>query len=190
MLKASHNDKDLIINLLVESFAENKSVNYIVAQDNKKLQRIKALMDYSFEICYQFGEIFLNEDKSACALILYPDKKKTNFTTIAMDIKLILKCIGFKNITKALNREKAINALHPDKNIFYLWYIAVNKTEQGKGIGTSFLEKICDYATSCNRDIYLETSTEQNISWYKKMGFELYKELNFTYTLSCFRKKR
>src|SRR5204862_5755857 len=97
MIKAIRNDKNLIINLLAESFAENKSVNYIVVQDNNKTQRIKALMDYSFEICYQFGEIFLNEDKSACALILYPDKKTSNLKTILLDVKLILHCIGFKN---------------------------------------------------------------------------------------------
>jgi GNAT superfamily N-acetyltransferase len=190
MIKAGSKDKDFIVNLLAEGFEENKSVNYIVAQGTKKKQRIKALMEYSFEICNRFGDIFINEDGSACALILYPDKKKTDLQTIALDIKLILRCIGLINIKKALHREKKINALHPDKNIFYLWYIAVNKNDQGKGIGSIFLKQICDYATFLNKDIYLETSTEQNISWYKKMGFELYKELDFTYTLSCFKKKK
>ncbi|MGG9961465.1 GNAT family N-acetyltransferase [Ferruginibacter sp. SUN106] len=190
MIKAGTGDKDFIINLLVEGFEENKSVNYIIAQGTKKKQQIKALMDYSFEICNRFGEIFLNEDKSACALILYPDKKKTNLQSIVLDIKLILQCIGLFNVRRALQREKKINALHPDKNIFYLWYIAVNKNDQGKGTGSAFLKQICDHAEFLNKNIYLETSTERNISWYQKMGFELYKELDFTYTLSCFRKNK
>lgn len=189
MIKAGTRDKAFVVNLLVEGFEENKSVNYIIPQDDKKKQRIKALMEYSFEICNRSGEIFVNENRSACALIVYPDKKKTGLQSIALDIKLILQCIGFTNIKKALGREKKINALHPDKNIFYLWYITVNKSEQGKGAGSLLLEQICDYATTCNKAIYLETSTERNISWYKKMGFELYKELDFNYTLSCFRKK-
>lgn len=57
MKKATYRDKDLIVDILAKSFDTNQSVNYIVKQDNRRLQRIKALMDYSFEVCYLFGDI-------------------------------------------------------------------------------------------------------------------------------------
>lgn len=189
MIKAGKKDKGYIIDLLVESFENNKSVNYIISGGDKKKQQIRALMDYSFEMCNKFGEVFFNEERTGCALVLYPAKKKTSLHTIALDIKLIQSCVGFKNIKKVLAREKKIKAMYPSKNIFYLWYIAVNKNEQGKGTGTDFLKKIVDYASLDNKDIYLETSADQNINWYKKLGFDLYKEIDFGYTLSCFRKK-
>lgn len=188
MYKATTNDKDFIINILAESFDDNKSVNYIIRGGEKKKAQIRALMNYSFEICNKFGEVLLNEERTACALLLFPDKKKTNLQTILLDIKLMLHCIGLINIKKVLKREKKIKSLYPEKEIIYLWYIAVNKSEQGKGIGTQFLKKIVDYAASVNKDIYLETSAAQNVNWYKKMGFELYEQIDFGYILSCFRK--
>ena len=93
MIKASQEDKKLIIDILCKAFDKNHSVNFVVKQDAKRLNRIKALMEYSFDICFQFGDIFLSDDKLACALILYPDKQKT---TIILDLKLLLNCIGLR----------------------------------------------------------------------------------------------
>lgn len=59
-------------------------------------------MDYSFEVCFTFGDVFLSDDKKSCALVLYPDKKKTTFKSILLDAKLILSCVGLKNIKKTL----------------------------------------------------------------------------------------
>ena len=72
MKKASYGEKNLIIDILTQSFDTNQSVNYIVNQDRKRLSRIRALMDYSFEVCTLFGEVFISDDKKACALIMYP----------------------------------------------------------------------------------------------------------------------
>ena len=108
MKSALYSDKNLIVEILTASFDENQSVNYIVKQDNRRTQRIRELMDYSFEMCFNYGEVFLSDDKNACALVLYPDKKKTTLKSIWLDIKLILKSIGIGNISKALSRESKI----------------------------------------------------------------------------------
>lgn len=58
MVKANRNDKVLVIDILTKSFDTNQSVNYIVKQDQKRAQRVSSLMDYSFEVCYLFGDVF------------------------------------------------------------------------------------------------------------------------------------
>jgi len=50
MINANPNDRALVVNLLAQSFDDNQSVNYIVKQDDKRIQRIRVLMDYSFAI--------------------------------------------------------------------------------------------------------------------------------------------
>ena len=94
MKKAEYKDKDLIVEILSKSFETNQSVNYIVKQDSKRLSRIKSLMGYSFEVCYSFGDVFLSDDNKACALVLYPDKKRTTIKSVLLDAKLILSCVG------------------------------------------------------------------------------------------------
>jgi len=189
MRKAEYSDKNLIVDILTDSFETNQSVNYIVKQDKKRLKRIRSLMDYSFEICYSFGEVFLSQDKSACALILFPDKKKTTLKSILLDIKLILSCIGLSNIKKALNRESKIKAIQPKELMYYLWFIGVDPKHQNKGMGTELLDEIIKDSNLMERPIYLETSTLMNLPWYRKFGFDIYNELDLSYKLFFLRKE-
>ena len=67
MIRAQPTDKELIVNMLVASFEDNRSVNYIIGQNNKRIERIKCLMEYAYDVCNLFGDIFLSEDKKGCA---------------------------------------------------------------------------------------------------------------------------
>ena len=110
---ANYNDKALVVDILTKSFDTNESVNYIAKQDKNRIKRVSALMEYSFEECFMFGEVFLSDDEKACALVLYPDKKRTTIKSILLDMKLIFSCIGIENIKKALARESKIKQLQP-----------------------------------------------------------------------------
>lgn len=188
MIKAGSKDKKLIIDILTQSFDTNKSTNYIVKQDKKRLKRLAALMDYSFEMCHRFGEVYLSDNKKGCALILYPDKKST-LTSILLDLKLILRTIGIENIGKALKREGAIKALQPKTPLYYLWFIGVDPLYKNQGIGSELLNQVIKDSEKQNRSICLETSTLQNLSWYQKFGFEVYHELDLSYKLFFLRRE-
>lgn len=185
MTRANNSDKGRVIDILSQSFTDNKSVNYTVKQDAKREDRLKNLMGYSFEICQLFGDVFFSDDKKACALIVYPDKKKTSFKSVWLDLKVVFSCIGFSNLAKAMKREAAIKEGHPPALLSYLWFIGVRPPDQGKGAGSLLLSEIIDKGKVEGRIICLETSTEKNLPWYKKFGFEIYKELYFGYKLYC-----
>ena len=183
MKNVNYEDKNLVIEILTKSFDTNQSVNYIAKQDRKRLKRISALMDYSFEVCHMFGDVFLSDDRKACALILYPDRKTTTLKSILLDIKLIFSCIGIENINKALVRESKIKQLQPKELMYYLWFIGVDPEYQNEGIGSALLDKIIEDSKDKKRPIYLETSTLKNLPWYKKFGFQVYNELELSYKL-------
>jgi GNAT superfamily N-acetyltransferase len=183
MKKAEYDEKELIVGILTRSFEGNQSVNYIIKQDNNRLKRINALMSYSFEICYLFGDVFLSEDKTACALILYPDRKRTTVKSILLDLELITKCIGITNLGKAMKRENQIKKIQPKELMCYLWFIGVDAKCQGLGNGTQMMLDIIAESKRLQRPIYLETSTLRNLPWYKKFGFEIYNELDLSYKL-------
>jgi ribosomal protein S18 acetylase RimI-like enzyme len=188
MKKAEYNDKDLIVDTLTKSFESNQSVNYIVKQDGKRLKRIKSLMVYSFEVCYLFGDVFLSDDKKACALVLYPDKKKTTIKSIMLDVNLIFTCVGIENIKKTLDREAIIKKIQPKVPMYYLWFIGVDPEYQNTGIGSELLKEIIEDSRRKERPIYLETSTLKNLPWYKKFGFDIYHEADLSYKLFFLKK--
>jgi ribosomal protein S18 acetylase RimI-like enzyme len=174
MIKATKEDKNIVIQILAAAFNNNQSVNYIVKQDANTKKRIEILMDYCFESCYAFGEVLLNEDKTACALIMYNHQKKTNLASIIRNIKLIMGAIGIMNIKKAIAREALIKKVHPVQMPFtYLWYIGVAPEQQQQGIGTQLLQELLAHATKINMPVYLETSVKANGAWYEKNNFTL-----------------
>ena len=183
MVIAEYTDKNRIVDILTKAFDNNKSVNYIIKQDKRRKQRIRRLMDYSFEICYRFGKVYISDDRNACALIVLPDMKKVTLKAIILDLKLVLFSIGITNIKKAMVREAKIKSLQLKKAMYYLWFIGVDPKEQGKGIGSVFLNQIIEEAQSENRIICLETSTLKNIPWYQKFGFSVYSEVDLGYML-------
>ena len=183
MKKASREEKELVVNMLSQSFDSNQSVNYIVNQDARRKERIRGLMDYSFEICNMFGEVLLSDDRKACALIVYPDQKKSTLKSSLLDAKLALQCVGLANIKRTLDREALIKKIQPQELMTYLWFIGVAPADQGNGIGSQFLQSIIQSSTQKKRPIYLETSTVRNLPWYQKHGFDIYNEHDLSYRL-------
>ena len=188
MMRATLNDRELVAGILIRSFVDNKSVNYIIKQDEKREQRLKHLMEYSFDICNLFGDVFISDDRKACALIVIPDRKKVTVKSILLDIKMALSVTGLSNIKKAISRESAIKKIHPAGPLYYLWFIGVEPSQQGNGIGSKLLNEIIYKGLSENRTICLETSTLKNIPWYEKHGFKIYRELDFGYKLYCMKR--
>ena len=86
MRKAIASDKSAVIEILSKSFSDNKSVNYVVKPDRKREVRMRGLMEYSFDMCHAFGQVWMSDDNQACALILFPEKKQTSLRTIWWDI--------------------------------------------------------------------------------------------------------
>jgi ribosomal protein S18 acetylase RimI-like enzyme len=183
VIRAKHSDKQLVVDILANSFADNKSVNYIIKQDKKEQQRVRSLMSYSFEVCMLYGDVFLSDDRTGCALIILPDKKKSNLKTTLLDLRLVFSATGLGNVNKAMSRESRIKAEHPKNLLYYLWFIGVDEAQQGKGVGSKLLQEIIQQGQSLQRTICLETSTLKNLPWYQKHGFEIYKEMDFGYPL-------
>lgn len=183
MIKAVPTDKPLVINILGQAFKNNKSVKFIVGAGLTSKKRIDALMDYSFELCSLFGEIWLSDDRRGCALILYPHLKRFSFKSIYLDIKLIIRAIGIEGIFKVLNRESQIKRIQPKESAIYLWFIGVDPAVQHRGTGTKLLKEVLVIAENQGFPVYLETSTISNLPWYKSLGFKIYDQLVLDYTL-------
>ncbi len=183
MKEATLADKIKIVDILANAFDDNSSVNYIVKQDTKRIERIKSLMDYSFEMCAKYGKVYLSKDERACGLVLFPELKKNDFWTIRKDIELIAKSIGFSNISKALKRESKIKEAQIKGDIYYLWFVGVDPSNQNRGLGSELLSMLLNQAEQMGRTVCLETSTARNIPWYQKNGFKVYDKINLGYEL-------
>lgn len=173
MKKAVSENYTKINHILTKAFVNNKSVNFVLKQKNEKY--ISRLMDYSLYMGKKFGDIFLNEKETACAILIDHKKKKTTLRTLIRDIKFACCVSGLKNAYKVVKKEKITHETLP-KNIDFiqLWFLGVDVLQQGKGKGTDFLQELIEYYKGKKEAIVLETSTVKNIQFYEKNGFEIY----------------
>ena len=183
MIKATEEERDLVIEILTDSFEDNQSINFIINNDERRVQRIRALMAYSFDMCNLFGEVYLNDERTGCALIMYPHKKKTTLKVIWLDLMLIINSIGIGRASKAMSRETQIKNRYPKEPFYYLWFIGVDKSAQHQGEGSKLLSEIIQDSEKQKLPILLETSTAKNIPWYQNFNFEIYDKIEFKYTL-------
>jgi GNAT superfamily N-acetyltransferase len=175
MIKAGKINKERIIELLAECFDTNKSVNWIVKQDSKRKERIRHLMDYSFDSCIDSEEIYLSKDLNGVVICSMSDDKLPFLEEAYLTARFVLQVTGIEGIGKALRREEYINSYHPqDHEFIYIWFIAVDKTQQGKGIASTMMKEIIDRSNKDDLPIYLETSEERTVKFYQKQGFEVF----------------
>lgn len=181
-------NKKQIVALLTRAFDTNISVNKAVKHDHKRVTRIRRLMEYSFEMCLLNGEMYYSENNNAVVLFLKRHHPKTTLFTIWLDLKLALGAIGISRAAIVL-KKNAIKKLYPQKDFMYLWYIGVDPEHQGKGAGRALMQEITALADERKQDIYLETSIENNLSFYSQCGFHVYTELEFDFRLYCLRRE-
>ena len=175
-------DIELCISVLSESFENNKSVASVVKNKNA----IPELMRFCVYESMSQNLAFTNEDKTAFALCSNIGVKNTNFKSILRTIRFVIRAVGVFKIPLVLQRESLIHKNHPKKGI-HLVFLGVQENEQGKGIGGSFLCELSQFFLLKNQFLYLETSMNENISFYKKHGFSIYNTLDmYGYTLYFF----
>ncbi len=189
MIEATYSDRKLAVEILSQSFDSNKSVEYVIKGGSKRQDQIKALMQYAFDMCMLFGEVYISDDKKACALILLPHKKKLTLKSIKLDIKFLLFCSSIKKLSKVLKREEAIRNFHPENKYAHLWFLGVLPQDQKKGYGSKLLTELTEVYSKKHLPIYLETSTLSNLPWYNKHGFKLVNELRIGYSLFILKKE-
>jgi GNAT superfamily N-acetyltransferase len=175
VIKADKTHKAKVIEILSECFEANKSVNLIVKQDARKQERIGHLMDYAFEACIEAGQIYLNNDLTAAIICSHSEDKLPILEEAYLTAKLVWRVTGIGGIGRAMRRERYVNHFHPKGEEFiYIWFIGVKASERGRGAGSELLKQIINESTLQKIPIYLETSTEQNLSFYQKHGFNIY----------------
>jgi ribosomal protein S18 acetylase RimI-like enzyme len=171
MRKFIEQDREKIINILVNSFEGNKSVDFVVGKSEAG-RRI--LMEYSLANCLENGEVYISESGKSCVLIKYSDQKTKPLSLWIWDLKLALKGIGISRISKVLKRESSIETVQPNEPFLYVWFIGVEPASQGKGEGSKLLKSVLDLAEEKKLPVCLETSTERNFKWYENFGFSVY----------------
>ncbi len=181
MIIASQKDKERVIDILHSAFEpikKDNAINFVVKQDHKRSERIRLLMEYIVEDCFDFGEILLSDKKNACILIKYPHKEKITLQVLKRHLKLAFYCIGIKKLFKVLNRQATLKRHHVKEPHIHPVIMGATNEVKGMGFGVPAIKQLFEERAEANKlPVIIETTTEQNAKMYQRFGFKIFKEI-------------
>jgi len=177
--KASIKDKEIVSEILVSAFAplmEENSINLVVKQDHRRVERIRILMEYLFERALSFGEVYLSENHQACLLLSFPHKERITIKTIAWNIKLAVKCIGMERIFGVLKRQRIAKGNCPKEKHIRPLIMGVKKEFKGNGTAARLMLEVKNLYEDNKLPVIIDAASEANAKLYQKFGFKIFKE--------------
>ncbi len=177
--------------LAAEAFYNYEYFSIYIPDDARRRQCLNAMIKTEFRANWNNPEVtFFTalEDGSpvAVAQLCSPDfKKPSDVAYIRCGWLGVMRKGGIRQVNAWNDMEKLASApCHtiPGKN-WYLSLLTVARTDEGKGIGSRFLDEfLIPYAKEAGGETFsLFTNSESNRRFYEKNGFDLFDEKRFEY---------
>jgi len=177
--KANRTDKKLVSEILVSAFSplkEDNSINLVIKQDEKRIERMHILMEYLFERAFCFGEVFISENNKACILLKFTHKEKITLKTILLDIKLAFKCIGIERVFGILKRQRIAHQNYPKEKHIRPMIMGVKSECKGKGTAARLMIEVKNKFKNTQLPVIIDAASENNAQLYQKFGFKIIKK--------------
>jgi hypothetical protein len=175
MKKATKEDKNHVVKIICEAFYHNPHVSFIVKNDEKKPERMKALAEYAFDLGMRREAVFLTDDRLGVSIIYRYGEVKMGLKEYLRQIKLIFSTFSWERGWKIYQLEKEIWAKRSqDTPYLYLWFFGVADEALGTNNARDMMRFIFQMSADQQLPMVLETSAKRNQVIYKRYGFVEY----------------
>ncbi|MDB4293188.1 GNAT family N-acetyltransferase [Maribacter sp.] len=179
MIRATGEDRDLVVSILVEAFGpldDDNSINFVVKQDDRRTQRMHVLMGYLFDKAMRTGEVFLSDNRASCLLITYPHKDNFSISKLFSTLQLAFRCIGIERIGKVLKRQKIIQRNYPMGEYIRPMIFAVKNEYKGTVTAAKLIMQVFKDFRKNELPIIVDTASEEHVRLYQKFGLKVFKK--------------
>jgi len=164
--------------VLANSFYYYPMFRFNFPDPNKRTRYLPWYFRNILNCAHRYGEIFTNADLTGVIFYLSPDHNQISLWEYVQNGFLLTPLLmGFQNYQRSMDCEKYVEAtrirLMDSQPHYYLWSLAVDPTNKGKGIGSALINPVLEISDREKIPIYLETHDERNVFYYQKFDFFL-----------------
>ena len=168
--------KDAAVRTLAEAFRDDPLMQIVAPNERRRPSVSEWFFSKAIGYGMRWGEVSCNDDVSAVAVWLTPGNTTMSPGRMlraglgAFPIKAgINGTVRFMRAMSAVEKfHKAVDGPH-----WYLLAIGTIPARQGQGLGSSLMEVGTAKADAAGIPCYLETTTDSDIAFYSKRGFEV-----------------
>ncbi len=168
-------DSSTIGEVIADSFFDDP-VNQWVFGSKEGIQCYFSHVAKKLYLTSGYGHVI--SDLSGGSLWLPPHINKRIPLFNSLDIATgMLRHGGPKSLLRGIKIDHALGQPKPSTPHYYLYAIGCRPAERGKGYGGQLMEVGLEKANLDGLPVYLESSKESNISFYRRYGFEVMKKI-------------
>jgi GNAT superfamily N-acetyltransferase len=96
---------------------------------------------------------------------------------LVRDIRAVTVLARLRNRRSAAALLREVDRRHPSEDHWYLALLATDPSVRGRGMGTALMQPVLTQCDSSGVPAYTETQKEENVSWYRRVGFDVIDEV-------------
>jgi GNAT superfamily N-acetyltransferase len=167
--------------VLAAAFADDPAWVYILPDAQRRRHSMPWLAGLNLRMALPYGATFTTPgDRVEGIAAFYPPGRypppflRQLWLARAMPLRL-----SPREIARVLRFTAAVDRVHPkDPRQWYLSILAVAPERQRQGIGSFLMAPVLRRADEEGAAVYLETTKEENLAYYRRFGVELEEEFS------------
>ncbi|MBO6940884.1 MAG: GNAT family N-acetyltransferase [Deltaproteobacteria bacterium] len=164
---------DALTEVLAEGFVTDPFVGWLVGGDAARVRRYVRLVLERLTLPHQ--SVWMSADRRSVACWAPPGAWELGLGEQLRLLPGLLRSIGWSRLMPAARASARIEQGRPER-YWYLALVATATEARGRGLARAVLRPALDEAEG-DAPALLETSNEGNLAFYRKLGFEVVREL-------------
>ena len=171
--QATAEDLHTILDVLADAFEEDPVMQWVTPK--------ASYPRYAFELtvpfCLGHGHTYVAADGSGAASWLPPGVRLASPVSPSV-VWHGLREYGPTSLLRGLATLLQTQNRHPNEDYYYLLTIGALRSARGRGVGSALMREGLLRCDAAHMPAYLESSSESNVPFYRKHGFEVVDELH------------
>lgn len=168
-------DRDFVVTALSDAFATDPAMTWLKPKPASRARMLPRFFDHARREDLRAGRVMVSPGGETATLWRAPGRHKEEPLGSLRTLFAFASILGMssgrgKRIAETMARH------HPREPHWYLRFIGVRASEQGKGWGGVALREGLSRADADNLPTYLETATPANVGLYQRFGFAIIDE--------------
>jgi len=180
MIQAKKRDKNQVVRIITECFANNPGVNFIIGKGGNKTRKLRALAEYAFDYAFYRNGVFLTKNKQGLA-ICYPYRAKAKkLYDFWLKIRLVCQAISITRLKKVLGHTYLLQTIRPShEDYLYFWFMGVvREGRENFQTAVEIMNYIFNLSITHKLPVYAETTVSRNKGIYEQLGFKTYNQIH------------
>ncbi|MBD0669497.1 GNAT family N-acetyltransferase [Streptomyces sp. CBMA156] len=167
-------DVPVAVDTLARAFTGDPYIRHVIAADGHQ-ERIRRFQELCLtRVGMVYGRVWVADGGRAVAVWSTPDLDPS---PAFAEIGPLLGDLAGDRAEAYEVAERAVEPYRPQEPAWFLDTVAVDPEAQGRGLGRAVLAPGIEAAALAGYPAFLETSTERNVAFYRRLGFEVTAEV-------------